>query len=83
MTGIFEPDVRSLPQLKDVNINNVVDKQLLIYESLSNLWINKTGTGVQVLTTAQRDALTPYTGQVIYNTTDNALQVYNGGWTNV
>lgn len=32
----------------------------------------------EVLTTAQRNALTPYVGESIYNTDENYVQVYNG-----
>jgi hypothetical protein len=36
------------------------------------------------LTTTQRNALTAANGMVIYNSTDNKLQVYeNGSWTNL
>jgi hypothetical protein len=36
------------------------------------------------LTTAQRNALTPVNGMIIYNTTDNKFQGYeNGGWANL
>ncbi len=36
------------------------------------------------LTTAQRDALTASNGWIVYNTTDNKLQVYeNGAWANL
>jgi len=35
-------------------------------------------------TTAQRDALTSATGDMIYNTTDSKIQVYNGSaWDNL
>lgn len=35
---------------------------------------------ISSLTTAQRDALTPVTGMLIYNSTMNELQEYNGSW---
>ena len=38
----------------------------------------------EVLTTAQRNLLTPYVGESIYNTDDNYVQVYNGSqWFDV
>ena len=38
----------------------------------------------EVLTTAQRNLLTPYVGESIYNTTENYVQVYNGtSWFDV
>ena len=72
---------RSVPLLTDTTISSPVNDELLTH--FNGLWINQTGKGIKVYTTTERDALTPYTGQVIYNTTDNVLQVYNGGWTNV
>ena len=36
------------------------------------------------MTTTQRDALTPTNGWIIYNTTDNKVQVReNGSWSNI
>ena len=36
------------------------------------------------LTTTQRDALSPSNGWIIYNTTDNKIQVReNGSWANI
>ena len=36
------------------------------------------------LTTAERNALTPANGMIIYNSTDNKFQGYeNGGWANL
>jgi len=36
------------------------------------------------LTTAQRDAISPLTGDIVYNTTLNAMQVYQGGaWVSI
>ena len=42
------------------------------------------GIKLLTLTTAQRDALTPANGMVIYNSTTSTVQVYQGGtWTSV
>ncbi len=38
----------------------------------------KEGEGIPRMTTAERDALTPTLGAMIYNTSINALQIYNG-----
>jgi len=51
--------------------------------------LNVTGTHgayvkLPVLTTAQRDALAPITGKVIYNSTTGRREVYNGtAWENI
>jgi hypothetical protein len=38
----------------------------------------------EILTTTERDALTPFAGQVIFNSTDDVVQYYDGsGWVNV
>jgi hypothetical protein len=38
----------------------------------------------EILTTTERDALTPFAGQVIFNSTDEVVQYYDGtGWVNV
>jgi hypothetical protein len=38
----------------------------------------------EILTTAERDALTPFVGQTIFNSTDDVVQYYDGtGWSNI
>jgi hypothetical protein len=38
----------------------------------------------EILTTTERNALTPFAGQVIFNSTDEVVQYYDGsGWVNV
>jgi hypothetical protein len=38
----------------------------------------------EILTTTERDALTPFAGQVIFNSTDEVVQYYDGtGWVNI
>jgi hypothetical protein len=38
----------------------------------------------EILTTTERDALTPFAGQVIFNSTDDVVQYYDGtGWQNI
>jgi hypothetical protein len=38
----------------------------------------------EILTTSERNALTPFAGQVIFNSTDDVVQYYDGsGWVNV
>jgi hypothetical protein len=38
----------------------------------------------EILTTAERDALTPFTGQTIFNSTDDVVQYYDGtAWENI
>jgi hypothetical protein len=38
----------------------------------------------EILTTSERNALTPFAGQVIFNSTDEVVQYYDGtGWVNV
>jgi hypothetical protein len=38
----------------------------------------------EILTTTERDALTPFAGQVIFNSTDDVVQYYDGtGWVNI
>jgi len=38
----------------------------------------------EILTTTQRDSLTPFAGQVIFNSTDDVVQYYDGtGWVNI
>lgn len=71
----------TMGEIRDTNLTNVSVNDNIVY--LEGLWVNQKNNGVQVYTTTQRDALTPFTGQVIYNTTDGVLQVYNGGWTNL
>lgn len=78
------------------NVGSVVVKssgQLVLQDSSSNL-TNLTLTANEVsvkgpfkfqgYTTTERNALTAANGHVIYNTTDNKLQVYaNGSWVNL
>jgi hypothetical protein len=71
----------AMGEIRDTNLTNVSVNDNIVY--LEGLWVNQKNNGVQVYTTTQRDALTPNTGQVIYNITDSVLQVYNGGWTNL
>lgn len=73
----------TMGQVRDTYITNPVNNEVLGYNPSTGLWTNQNGFGIQVMTTTQRDALTPYTGQVIYNSTDSTLQVYDAGWTNV
>lgn len=49
----------------------------------NNLIGNGTAGAIRLhnLTTAQRDALTPAAGQVVYNTTTSAMNVYTSAWT--
>jgi hypothetical protein len=43
-----------------------------------------TNSKFEILTTTQRNALTPFEGQVIYNSTDDVVQYYDGTqWVNV
>jgi hypothetical protein len=38
----------------------------------------------EILTTTERNALTPFAGQVIFNSTDDVVQYYDGtGWVNI
>jgi hypothetical protein len=38
----------------------------------------------EILTTTERDALTPFAGQVIFNSTDDVVQYYDGtGWVDI
>jgi hypothetical protein len=38
----------------------------------------------EILTTTERNALTPFAGQTIFNSTDEVVQYYDGtGWVNV
>jgi hypothetical protein len=63
-----------------VGAGNISDVNLNV--SAGNLRIlagNTTGALiVPILTTTQRNALTPVTGMIIYNSTTNTLQFYNG-----
>lgn len=48
-------------------------------QNVANLFIK-----VQAMTTAQRDALTPANGMLIYNTTDGEFQARKAGaWVNI
>lgn len=46
-------------------------------------YIDADTTVPRLVTTAQRDALTPGNGQIVYNSTLSRLQYYNGSWLNV
>jgi hypothetical protein len=42
------------------------------------------GSSFEILTTTERDALTPFAGQVIFNSTDDVVQYYDGsGWVDI
>ena len=65
---------------------NTTDKKTKIYSN--SAWGDLGGGAVPGLlpnyTTTQRDALSPTTGQQIYNTTENKPQIYDAaGWKNV
>jgi hypothetical protein len=36
--------------------------------------------GLPIMTSTERDALTPYTGMMILNSTTGYLEIYNGSW---
>jgi hypothetical protein len=45
----------------------------------SSTWTSLSyATGIPRFSTSERDALTPYTGQVIFNTDTNDMQVWDG-----
>jgi hypothetical protein len=49
--------------------------------STANYTVN---SSFEILTTTERDALTPFAGQVIFNSTDEVVQYYDGtGWVNI
>lgn len=62
-------------QLTDTNISNPANGEVLAYQASSGLWVNQTSGGLPSYTTAQRDALTPYEGQVIYNSTKGNIEL--------
>jgi len=40
--------------------------------------------GIPAVTTAERNALTPYVGQLVYNTDTSSVQYYDGsGWFDI
>jgi len=80
-TSYSRPQIPAIQGLPGSNMTNIQDGHVPTYNATSNTWINQSLNGIKVYTTTERNALTPYTGQVIYNTTDNALQVYDSGWT--
>lgn len=80
VTGIYSPDTNN--NITITNSNFTVD-----FGGSDAIIVNNTvsafSTAVQFanMTTAQRNALTPQNGWVIYNTTDNKFQGYaNGSW---
>tara|TARA_Y100001938_G_C7875487_1_gene322380 strand:+ start:171 stop:407 length:237 start_codon:yes stop_codon:yes gene_type:complete len=61
-------------------------KQATSFGSVAQFDIVEIGQVLQAptLTTTERNALTASNGWIIYNTTDNQLQVYKGGaWVNI
>lgn len=70
-----------LDELHNVKITSVQNNDVLTYESSTSLWKNKKCP--QVVTQAQRLALTPYVGMLVYQTNNTeGLYVYKStGWT--
>ncbi len=61
-------------------------KQATSFGSVAQFDVVEIGQVLQAptLTTTERNALTASNGWIIYNTTDNQLQVYKGGaWVNI
>jgi hypothetical protein len=61
-------------------------KQATSFGSVAQFDVVEIGQVLQAptLTTTERNALTASNGWIIYNTTDNELQVYKGGaWVNI
>lgn len=64
----------------------VVDDSLLVVELNESLKYQSTlgGIGIPSMTSAQRDLLTPFSGLVIFNSTTNKHQGYDGsGWNDL
>ncbi len=61
-------------------------KSATSFGSIAQFDVVEAGTVLSApqMTTTQRDALTPTNGWIIYNTTDNKVQVReNGSWSNI
>lgn len=86
----------NLQFLDDVNITGLQNGYILSYNSTTQKWdvIENQSTGgiasggiangIRVLTTTERDALTPSAGEIIYNSTADVIQIYTGtAWVGV
>jgi len=81
MTRSFsKTQVPAIHGLPGSNMPNLQDGQVPTYNATSNTWTNQTPAsgGLPTYTTAERDALTPTTGLVIYNSTKGNIELYNG-----
>lgn len=80
-----------IKDLDDVNIAGLQNGYILSYNSTTQKWdvIENQSTGgiangIRVLTTTERDALTPSAGAIIYNSTTDVVQIYTGtAWVGV
>jgi hypothetical protein len=82
--------IPTMGQIRDSNITNPADGEVLTYQSSSGLWTNQTsGGGIPIYTTAERDALpTQPDFTIISNSTTGTLQMFRvvagvGIWTDI
>lgn len=69
------PTINCLRYLKGLDGVPTIQAGLIIDNTLGTEYLQ-----VPILTTTQRDAITPVNGMIIYNSTDGMLQQYDNAW---